>query len=57
MYLGHANSEGDNNSWIDLKYLIGYAMYGRRVSDHMDIHIISAYMDNYMGVFLFLKMR
>jgi len=53
MYLGRANSEGDNIPWRDLKYLIGDAMYGGRVSDSMDVRIMSAYMDNYMGDFLF----
>lgn len=39
--------------WAALKYLIGEAMYGGRVSDHYDRRILSAYLDEYFGDFLF----
>ncbi|KAJ7569126.1 hypothetical protein O6H91_01G062100 [Diphasiastrum complanatum] len=49
----------DNNDdtipWGTLRYLIGEAMYGGRVSDSFDRRILSTYLDEYMGDFLFDK--
>jgi dynein heavy chain len=39
--------------WGSLKYLIGDAMYGGRVSDDMDRRVLSTYLEEYMGDFLF----
>ncbi|KAK3924935.1 Dynein heavy chain 10, axonemal [Frankliniella fusca] len=39
--------------WGSLKYLIGEVMYGGRVIDNFDRRIVSTYMDEYMGDFLF----
>lgn len=39
--------------WNSLKYLIGEVMYGGRVIDDFDRRIVSVYMDEYMGDFLF----
>ena len=39
--------------WVALKYLIGEAMYGGRVSDHYDRRVLGAYLDEYFGDFLF----
>jgi dynein heavy chain, axonemal len=39
--------------WGSLKYLIGDAMYGGRVSDDMDRRILKTYLEEYMGDFLF----
>eukprot|EP01033_Poteriospumella_lacustris_P008676 gene8676-6241_t len=39
--------------WGSLKYLVGDAMYGGRVSDDMDRRILKTYMEEYMGDFLF----
>lgn len=39
--------------WGSLKYLIGEVMYGGRVIDDFDRRVVSTYMDEYMGDFLF----
>jgi len=39
--------------WTALKYLIGEAMYGGRVSDNYDRRVLNAYLDEYFGDFLF----
>ncbi|RYH28883.1 hypothetical protein EON65_10520, partial [archaeon] len=39
--------------WGSLKYLIGDAMYGGRVSDDMDRRVLKTYLEEYMGDFLF----
>ena len=39
--------------WKALKYLIGEAMYGGRVSDNYDRRILGAYLNEYFGDFLF----
>ena len=39
--------------WGSLKYLIGDAMYGGRVSDDMDRRTLKTYLEEYMGDFLF----
>ena len=39
--------------WGSLKYLIGLCMYGGRVSDNYDRRVLSVYMDEYLGDFLF----
>jgi dynein heavy chain len=39
--------------WGSLKYLIGDAMYGGRVSDDMDRRVLVTYLSEYMGDFLF----
>ena len=51
----------DNNEeqipWSSLKYLIGEAMYGGRVTDGWDRRILMTYLEEYMGDFLFDKNR
>ncbi len=39
--------------WGTLRYLIGEAMYGGRVSDSLDRRILTTYLDEYLGDFLF----
>eukprot|EP00771_Trimastix_marina_P001232 gnl/Trimastix_PCT/2287.p1 GENE.gnl/Trimastix_PCT/2287~~gnl/Trimastix_PCT/2287.p1 ORF type:complete len:1636 (+),score=757.30 gnl/Trimastix_PCT/2287:1914-6821(+) len=39
--------------WGSLRYLIGEAMYGGRVTDNFDRRILITYLDEYMGDFLF----
>eukprot|EP00741_Cyanophora_paradoxa_P015322 tig00000194_g14791.t1 len=39
--------------WGSLKYLIGEAMYGGRVTDSFDRRVLVTYLDEYMGDFLF----
>lgn len=43
--------------WNSLKYLIGQAMYGGRVTDDYDRRVLVTYIDEYMGDFLFDKNR
>lgn len=54
LYLIKAFEAGDEGlPWGSLKYLIGDAMYGGRVSDDMDRRVLSTYLEEYMGDFLF----
>jgi dynein heavy chain len=54
LYLAKAFEDGDEFlPWGSLKYLIGDAMYGGRVSDNMDRRILNTYLEEYMGDFLF----
>lgn len=41
--------------WASLRYLIGEAMYGGRVTDDLDRRVLVTYLDEYMGDFLFDK--
>ena len=45
----------DSMPWESLKYLIGEAMYGGRVTDDFDRRTLRTYLDEYMGDFLFDK--
>ena len=53
----YLNKALDNNDemipWGSLKYLIGDAMYGGRVSDDYDRRVLVTYVNEYMGDFLF----
>ena len=54
MYLRKAHEDGDEVlPWGSLKYLIGDAMYGGRVSDGMDRRVLVTYLAEYYGDFLF----
>jgi dynein heavy chain len=54
LYLSKAHANGDELiPWGSLKYLIGDAMYGGRVSDAFDRRTLSTYLEEYMGDFLF----
>ena len=54
LYLQKAHENGDEViPWGSLKYLIGDAMYGGRVSDSFDRRVLSTYLEEYMGDFLF----
>jgi len=54
LYLTKAFEDQDEVlPWGSLKYLIGDAMYGGRVSDNMDRRVLVTYLDEYMGDFLF----
>lgn len=49
-----AHDNGDDQlPWGTLRYLIGEAMYGGRVSDSYDRRILITYLDEYLGDFLF----
>lgn len=53
-YLTKAHDNCDDLiPWGTLRYLIGEAMYGGRVSDSYDRRILTTYLDEYLGDFLF----
>ncbi|KAF0291565.1 Dynein heavy chain 10, axonemal [Amphibalanus amphitrite] len=53
-YLNKALESKDTRlPWGSLKYLMGEVMYGGRVIDDFDRRVVSTYMDEYMGDFLF----
>ncbi|NWI34931.1 DYH10 protein, partial [Sula dactylatra] len=43
----------DKIPWSSLKYLIGEVMYGGRAIDSFDRRILTVYMDEYLGDFIF----
>eukprot|EP00750_Incisomonas_marina_P009230 INCI15857.2.p1 GENE.INCI15857.2~~INCI15857.2.p1 ORF type:complete len:4529 (-),score=890.01 INCI15857.2:58-13644(-) len=54
LYLEKAYVNGDEQiPWGSIKYLIGDAMYGGRVSDDYDRRVLQTYMHEYFGDFLF----
>jgi dynein heavy chain, axonemal len=54
LYLTKAWENSDDLiPWGSLKYLIGDAMYGGRVSDDFDRRVLVTYLNEYMGDFLF----
>eukprot|EP00002_Diphylleia_rotans_P017763 TRINITY_DN3442_c0_g1_i2.p1 TRINITY_DN3442_c0_g1~~TRINITY_DN3442_c0_g1_i2.p1 ORF type:complete len:3137 (-),score=716.67 TRINITY_DN3442_c0_g1_i2:70-9480(-) len=52
-YLTKAHVNNDHTPWGSLRYLIGEAMYGGRVTDSFDRRVLITYLDEYMGDFLF----
>eukprot|EP00062_Callorhinchus_milii_P021625 gi/632978548/ref/XP_007905975.1/ PREDICTED: dynein heavy chain 10, axonemal [Callorhinchus milii] len=53
-YLTKAEEQGDTKiPWGSLKYLIGEVMYGGRAIDSFDRRILTNYMDEYLGDFIF----
>ncbi|XP_029909103.1 dynein heavy chain 10, axonemal [Myripristis murdjan] len=53
-YLTKAHDQGDCAiPWGSLKYLIGEVMYGGRAIDSFDRRILTVYMDEYLGDFIF----
>ena len=54
MYLSKAVKDKDETiPWNSLKYLIGEAMYGGRVTDDYDRRVLTTYLNEYMGDFIF----
>uniref|UniRef100_A0A061RTL5 Dynein heavy chain 1, cytosolic n=1 Tax=Tetraselmis sp. GSL018 TaxID=582737 RepID=A0A061RTL5_9CHLO len=47
------DNQDDTIPWATLRYLIGEAMYGGRVSDSFDRRILITYLEEYLGDFLF----
>jgi dynein heavy chain len=43
----------ENLPWDTLRYLIGEAMYGGRVTDDWDRRIVNTYLNEFMGDFIF----
>ena len=53
-YLAKAvENKDDMIPWSTLRYLIGDAMYGGRVSDSFDRRILTTYLEEFLGDFLF----
>ncbi|XP_062874230.1 dynein axonemal heavy chain 10 [Trichomycterus rosablanca] len=53
-YLTKAHNQDDSKMpWNSLKYLIGEVMYGGRAIDSFDRRILTVYMDEYLGDFIF----
>uniref|UniRef100_A0A8B9QA73 Dynein axonemal heavy chain 10 n=1 Tax=Apteryx owenii TaxID=8824 RepID=A0A8B9QA73_APTOW len=53
-YLTKAFQQNDEKiPWSSLKYLIGEVMYGGRAIDSFDRRILTIYMDEYLGDFIF----
>ncbi|XP_038229191.1 dynein axonemal heavy chain 10 [Dermochelys coriacea] len=53
-YLTKAYQQNDDKiPWGSLKYLIGEVMYGGRAIDSFDRRILTIYMDEYLGDFIF----
>jgi dynein heavy chain len=52
-YLTKAWEENEAVPWESLKYLLRGALYGSRVSDDIDGHTLSTYVEKYMGEFHF----
>jgi len=45
---------GDENvPWDTLRYLIGEAMYGGRVTDNWDRRVLNTYLQEFLGDFIF----
>jgi len=54
MYLTKAHElQEEDLPWDTLRYLIGEAMYGGRVTDNNDRRVVSCYLEEYMGSFIF----
>nr|XP_039267660.1 dynein heavy chain 10, axonemal-like [Styela clava] len=53
-YLTKAFEQSDDKiPWGSLKYLIGEVMYGGRAIDNFDRRVLTTYMDEYFGDFIF----
>lgn len=56
LYLDKAEANNDEElPWDTLRYLIGEAMYGGRVTDAFDRRVMMTYLNEYMGDFIFDK--
>lgn len=54
MYLTKAHVlQEEELPWETLRYLIGEAMYGGRVTDNMDRRVVACYLEEYLGEFIF----
>jgi len=53
LYLQKAYDAKGEIPWETLRYLIGEAMYGGRVTDAYDRRVLNTYLEEYMGDFLF----
>jgi len=53
LYLQKSFDKNEVLPWETLRYLIGEAMYGGRVTDNYDRRVLNTYLEEYMGNFLF----
>lgn len=53
LYLQKCFDKKEVLPWETLKYLIGEAMYGGRITDNYDRRVLTCYLEEYMGDFLF----
>lgn len=54
MYLTQSHVLGEEElPWETLRYLIGEAMYGGRVTDNNDRRVLNCYLDEFLGDFIF----
>lgn len=54
LYLTQAHENGDEElPWETLRYLIGNAMYGGRVTDNRDRRCLECYLEEFLGDFIF----
>jgi len=54
MYLTLAHERGEEDlPWETLRYLIGDAMYGGRVTDNNDRRVLTCYLSEFLGPFIF----
>lgn len=54
MYLTKAHVLNEEElPWDTLRYLIGEAMYGGRVTDNCDRRVVACYLEEYLGDFIF----
>jgi dynein heavy chain len=53
LYMQKCHDMGEITPWETLRYLIGEAMYGGRVTDSYDRRILVTYLEEYMGDFLY----
>jgi dynein heavy chain len=54
LYLNKALQNNEEElPWDTLRYLIGEAMYGGRVTDDMDRRVMNTYLKEYLGNFIF----
>jgi dynein heavy chain len=54
LYLNKAISTNEEElPWSTLRYLIGEAMYGGRVTDDFDRRVLNTYLKEFMGDFIF----
>lgn len=54
LYLNKALEMNEENlPWETMRYLIGDAMYGGRVTDNWDRRVLVTYLDEFMGDFIF----
>jgi len=56
MYLTKSHTMNEEElPYETLRYLIGEAMYGGRVTDNMDRRVLNCYLTEYLGDFIFDK--